>query len=117
MESKKEKLISAVRLWAVSHGMETITDNSDNEERADIAFKKLGKIYGFVTESERSEKELRSVIAKSVLKCDYIYVVTDDNARRRELLKNIPESCGILCYGDSFGLGCLYQVLKEAKKL
>ncbi|MBO7217503.1 MAG: hypothetical protein J6V50_02250 [Clostridia bacterium] len=117
MEDKKENLISAVRLWALSEGMEKLSDEQNYECQTDVAFKKNDKIYGFITEIERAENEIKDVITKAESACDYLYVVTNDNARRRELIKIIPSYCGILCYGDSFGLGHLYQVLKDAKKV
>ena len=113
--NKKELVFGAVWLWAGSQGIDEITNDNDYWFCSDITFKKNNKTYAFIIEVERSFEELKTLTKKAALNCDYIYVVTDDNAKRRELIKVIPSACGILCYGNSFGLGNIYQILKEAR--
>ncbi len=110
MEQKKKNMLTAIRFWAISEGMEeTETDTFD------LLFKKEDKVYGFITEFDRNKPELKMLIEAVISDSDHLYIVTDDNGKRRELIKTIPKRCGILCYGNSFGLGNVYQVLKESE--
>ena len=74
-----------------------------------------GSGYNFITEFDKTSEELLTVISNS--KSNYIYIVTDDNAKRRELIKIIPEYCGIFCNSNPFGLGMLTQILREPQFL
>ncbi len=114
MEEKKERMLSAVRFWTIPNGMEEIHDE-DYTDLTDLVFKKDEKIYGFITEFDRDEKMLKSKSKTARDFCDYIYIVTDDNAKRKYIQDNTVKGTGILCYGNSFGLGYIYQVLREAE--
>ena len=114
MNDKKQKLLSAVWLWAISRGMEEITDDENYTCHTDVTFSKDDKIYGFLTEPDRDAQKLQhaSVFARSF--CDYVYIVTDDEKKREYIKENSTENSGILCYSNPFGFGMTYQVLKEA---
>lgn len=108
--SNKENMLTAVRFWALERGF----DETENVSNADLTFKKGDFKIAFITEFDKSKIQLKYNLADIKRnKGDFIYVVTDDNGKRRELVKNIPDHCGILCYANPFGLGYLYQVLKE----
>lgn len=109
MTEKIKNMLSAVRLWAWAGGMSVINGACMDS----LIAEKNGAKITFITEFDKTHDELLKRIA--AIKSDYIYVVTDDNAKRQTLIKAIPKKCGILCYGNPFGLGCVYQVLKEPK--
>lgn len=112
MNTEKEKILAAVRFWAITQGYEEI----EKRGGADSSFTKDGFITSFITEFDKSSLQLKYAIPSAKReKSDFVYVVTNDNARRRELIKFIPDYCGILCYANSFGLGFVYQVLKKAE--
>ena len=114
MDIKKQKMLCAVKLWAILQGMEEIIDDESYRYWTDIAFKKGDEIIGFITEFDRSKTELIYKIASAKREnVDFIYVVTNDNGKRRKLLAVIPDYCGILCYSNPYGLGFLYQILKK----
>ena len=77
---------------------------------ADIVFKNKEKTVGFIILDEQTDS---SIPLKTG--CDLTYAVISDNKNRGAVQGKIPDTWGILCYGNPFGLGCLYQVLKEAK--
>ena len=79
-----------------------------------IAKKDCNKIT-FLTEFDKTKDELIESISK--FKSDFIYILTNDNGKRRELIKTIPDYCGILFYGNPFGLGNIYIVLKEPQQI
>lgn len=109
---KKERMLNAIRLWCLSEGLEEI-----NKERScdDLIFIKEGHHYGFITEFDKTSEELLVAIANS--KSNYIYILTDDNAKRRKLIKVIPEYCGIFCDSNPIGLGMLMQILRKPQFL
>lgn len=110
---EKKNLLSAIRLWAISRGMYEITDDEDYTYWTDIAFKKENKIYGFITEFDRDAEKLKfkSVFVRDF--CDYAYIVTYDESKKKYIKDNTIDGMGILCYSNAFGLGMTYQVLKE----
>lgn len=114
MKNKKERMLNAIRLWRLNKGLEKITNN-ENYYHTDIAFKKDGKITGFILKFDKDEKKLMSKMVFSKNICDYIYVVTDNSKKCKELTDKIPNEYGLLCYSDSFGLGYAYQLFREAK--
>lgn len=109
---KKERMLNAVRLWCLSEGLEEINKESQSD---DLIFIKEGHHYGFITEFDKTIEELLMAISNS--KSNYIYIVTDDNAKRRKLIKVLPEYCGIFCDSNPFGLGMLTQILREPQFL
>ena len=115
MKNKRERLLDAIRIWAISHSMDEITDDNDYTYWTDIAFTKEDKIYGFITEIDRDAEKLKfkSVFVRDF--CDYAYIVTDDENKKKYIEDNTVDGLGILCYSNAFGLGMTYQVLKEAK--
>ena len=68
-----------------------------------------------LVKTDKSKEELIECITK--IKSDFIYILTNDNGKRRELIEIIPGYCGILFYGNPFGLGNLYMVLKEPQQI
>ena len=114
MNNEKENMLSAIRLWAIMQGYEEI----EKQEKADLTFEKDGLITSFITEFDKKTLELMYVFPLiDKTKTDYLYVVTNDNAKRRELIKIIPDYCGIFFNGNPFGLGYLSMILKEAKQI
>ena len=113
MDIKKQKMLCAVKLWAISQGMEEIIDDESHRYWTDIAFKKGDEIIGFITEFDRDDKTLMSKMVFSRDFCHYIYIVTDDGKKRDALVEKILPEYGILCYSDPYGLGFLYQILKK----
>lgn len=111
MNDKKKKMLSAIRLWAISQGMDEIVGN---ESHTDIAFKKENRIYGFITEFDRDAEKLKSTSVFVRDCCDYVYIVTDDANKKTYIEENTVGNMGIVCYSNRFGLGMVYQVLKEA---
>ena len=107
---KKKLKLDAVRLWCLTTGYEEINNETEN---ADLSFIKNGYRTSFITEFDKTSEELLMAISNS--KSNYIYIVTDDNAKRRELIKIIPEYCGIFCDSNPFGFGMLTQILREPK--
>lgn len=110
--SKKELKLNAVRLWCLVEGYEEINDET---KTADLIFTKNDGSIGFITEFDKTKEELLEAISKSM--SNYIYIVTDDNVKRRKLIKVIPEYCGIFCDSNPFGLGMLTQILREPQFL
>lgn len=111
MEHKKDNTVDNVRFWALCEGMEEVKEFSPENP----TFKKEGFKITFIPEFDRTKEELLSAISKS--ESDFIYVVTNDNRKRRELLKIIPDYCGIFFNGNPFGLGFLSMILKESKQI
>ena len=109
---KKKLKLDAVRLWCLTTGYEEINNETEN---ADLSFIKNGYRTSFITEFDKTSEELLMAISNS--KSNYIYIVTDDNAKRRELIKIIPEYCVIFCNSNPFGLGMLTQILREPQFL
>ena len=87
---KKKLKLYAVRLWCLTTGYEEINNETEN---ADLSFIKNGYRTNFITEFDKTIEELLMAISNS--KSNYIYIVTDDNAKRCKLIKVIPEYCGI----------------------
>ena len=109
---KKKLKLDTVRLWCFTTGYEEI---NDEVESADLNFNKKGYRTSFITEFDKTREELLTAISNS--KSNYIYIVTDDNAKRCELIKVIPPYCGIFCDSNLFGLGMLTQILREPQFL
>ena len=114
---KKERMMNAIRLWCIEQGLNEITDNESYYYHTDIAFTKDNKITGFIFEFDRDDEQLmfKMVFSRSI--CDYVYVVTDDSKKRKELSDKIMDEYGLLCYSNSFGLGYIYQIFKEPKNI
>ena len=113
LSENKVRISNAIRLWCFTEGLEEIIDNENYF--TNIAFRNEGKTTGFIFEFDKGEELLINKIASAKSVCDYIYVVIDDSKKRKETLDKIPKECGIWCYSDSFGLGFIYQLLKEAQ--
>lgn len=108
MNAERKNMLSNVLFWAWGEGMEADAAEVSSDV---LTAQKDGQKITFITEFDRSKEELLECISKN--KSDFVYVVTNDNGKRRELLKFIPDYCGILFHGDPFGLGVLYMVLKQ----
>ena len=110
--NKKKLKLDAVRLWCLTTGYKEINNETEN---ADLSFIKNGYRTNFITEFDKTSEELLMAVSNS--KSNYIYIVTDDNAKRHELIKVLPEYCGIFCNSNPFGLGMLTQILREPQFL
>lgn len=110
-------MLSVIRLWATSQDMEEITNDENYTYWTDIAFTKDNKIYGFITEFDRDAEKLKfkSVFVRDF--CDYAYIVTDDENKKKYIEDNTVGGMGILCYSNAFGLGMTYQILKNPRLL
>ena len=104
---EKNRLINAVKTWCLCRGFEEMEEHSC---AADLVFKNGEKSVGFIILDEQTDS---SIPLKTG--CDLTYAVISDNRIRSAVQKRIPAEWGILCYGDQFGLGCLYQLFREAK--
>ena len=115
MGDERKNMLTGVFFWAWCEGMEVDV----NDVSSDILIAKKGEHkIAFITEFDRSRIELFYKIASLKREhIDYIYVVTNDNGKRRELIKVLPDHCGIFFHGDPFGLGGVYMVLKEPKQI
>ena len=76
MDTKKQKMLCAVKLWAISQGMEEIIDDESHRFWTDIAFKKGDAIVGFITEFDRDDQTLMSKMVFLRGFCNYIYTIT-----------------------------------------
>lgn len=112
MIEEKKNMLSAALLWAWGENMKA--ESSDVSSDMLVAYKD-GLKTTFITEFDKSKEKLIECIAK--IKSDFIYILTNDNGKRRELIEIIPDYCGILFYGNPFGLGNLYMVLKEPQQI
>lgn len=112
MIEEKKNMLSAALLWAWGENMKA--ESSDVSSDMLVAYKD-GLKTTFITEFDKSKENLIECIAK--IKSDFIYILTNDNGKRRELIEIIPDYCGILFYGNPFGLGNLYMVLKEPQQI
>ena len=108
MTEKAKRLFWAVRLWAISQGMTEI-DTKPNQFNA-LFFKNIFTT-AFIPEVDKNQSDLLKCIES--VKSDFIYIVTDNSAKCRELVNVLPCHCGILCYSNPCGLGYTYQVLKQ----
>ena len=106
--NKKNNIIDAVKIWTWNDGFK---EDENAKTGADLTVKKDGQQICFITDFDKTKAELLKTIKK--VNNGYVYVVTDDNANRRKLIKYIPKHCGILCYSNPFGFGFIYQVLKN----
>lgn len=111
MDNKKQGLISSIKFWFLTGGMDDVTDDTQQDV---LIAQKNGLKTTYIIEIDKTKDELLAAINNA--KSDFVYVVVDDNQKRRELVKFIPDHCGIFCYGNPYGLGGLYQVLKNAKR-
>ena len=114
--SKKEMLLGAVWLWAVSQGMDEIEDEK-YIFGADKAFIKDKKAYAFLTEIDKTPEELKKQTATLKSFYDYIYIATNDRHKRKYIEETAIKGVGIMCDSNPFGLGQIFEVLKEAELL
>ena len=114
--SKKEMLLGAVWLWAVSQGMYEIEDEKYTFG-ADKAFIKDKKTYAFLTEIDKTAEELKMQTAALKSFYDYVYVITNDRQKRKYIEENAIKGVGIICDSNPFGLGQMFEVLKQAELL
>lgn len=113
MADKKQTILSTVMIWAMWQGMVDITDDEEYRYHTDSRFEKDGKIIGFITEFDREGEELRNEAVKAKEFCDYVYIVVDDIKKSETIKNSTPTFCGILCYSNPYGLGYIFQVLRE----
>ncbi len=113
MTKKKNNMLSAIRLWAITHNMEEITDIKSNTYLTDITFRKSDKICGFITEFDRESNQLKNEVIASKNFCDYVYIVVDDVKKGNVIKKDTPSFCGILCYSNPYSLGYAFRIFRE----
>lgn len=114
--NKKELLLGAVWFWAISQDMMEIEDKK-YIFGADRAFVKDNKCYAFITEIDRTPEELKKQSASLRHFYHYIYVVTDDRKKKKYIEETAMKGVGIVCDSNPFGLGQIFEVLKEAELL
>ena len=100
------RLRNIVWLWCISEGYEDVSTGES------ICFTKNQKTTTFILETNKSRDELLTCIYEAKQKYDYIFVVINDSSKRRELIKNIPEFCGVFCDSNAFGLGQVTQIFR-----
>lgn len=108
-EPKDNFKFGAIWLWCLSDGYEEVPNKEE------ICFSKEGKITNFIIEFDKSKEDLLKCIHKAKSRYDYIYVVINDSSKYRELVKIIPEFCGIFCDSNAFGTGKVTQIFRDAK--
>lgn len=106
---EKNKLINAVKMWCLCRGFEE-AENSDCT--ADLVFKNAEKTVGFIIFDEQTGNSFPLETG-----CDLTYAVISDPEKRNAVQGKIPDTWGILCYGNPYGLGYMYQLYREAKPL
>ena len=114
--SKKEMILGAVWLWAVSQGMDEIEDEKYTFG-ADKAFIKDKKTYAFLTEIDKTSEELKMQTAALKSFYDYVYIITNDRQKRKYIEETAIKGVGIMCDSNPFGLGQMFEVLKQAELL
>lgn len=112
--TKKEMLLGAVWLWAVSQGMDEIEDEK-YLFGADRAFIKDKKTYAILTEIDKSAKELKTQTATLKSFFDYVYVIINDRQKRKYIEETAIKGVGIMCDSNPFGLGQMFEILKQSQ--
>ena len=113
MNDKKKNMLSNVKFWAMTCEMEELENEEEYIYWMDAVFKKDGKVYGFIIETEPCSEnlKLRSFHVQNL--CDYVYVVIDDSGKRQYAEEHLPPEVGILCYSNAFGLGMVWQEMRK----
>ena len=106
---EKNRLINAVKMWCLCRGFEE-AENSDCT--ADLVFKTENKTIGFILCDEENDDSF-----SPKTECDLTYAVISDPEKRSAVQQRIPDTWGILFYGNPYGLGYMYQLYREAKPL
>ena len=106
---KQKRLLSAVKMWCMYHGF---NETEKSESTAELVFNNKEKTIGFILCDEENDD---SFSLKT--KCDLTYAVISDPEKRNAVQGKIPDTWGILCYGNPYGLGYMYQLFREAKPL
>lgn len=104
---KQKRLLNAVKMWCMYHGF---NETEKRKSSAELVFNNKEKTIGFILCDEENANSF-----SIETECDLTYAVISDPEKRSAVQGKIPDTWGILCYGNPFGLGCLYQVLREAK--
>ncbi len=111
---KKKLKLDTVRLWCLTTGYE---ETNDEIEVADLSFIKNGYRTSFITEFDKTSEELKKQTAVLKSFYDYIYIVTNDRQKRKYIEETAIKGVGIMCSSNPFGLGQMFEVLKEAELL
>ena len=84
------------------------------EQFVSLALKKDDKTVGFLTEYDaNTENELSAKIIAASSSFPLIYMIFSDYKKADEFKKKAPPNCGILCYHNAYGMGFVYQVIKN----
>lgn len=112
IETRKKRKYGAILLFSIAEGYEEI---ENNDSFLDAVFAKDGKSTGYIYEFSRTPEEMLLCIENAKQRVDYIYIMTDDSSKYRELLKSLPEFCGIFCDSNAYGMGMVTQILRPAE--
>ena len=115
--NKEDLLLNAIRLWCLYEGYEEVDNSKESFYFTDAVFMKENKSTGFIFGVYSLTYELIPWIEKAKDECDYLYVAIDDDKYKNDLIKIIPDYCGIFCYSNPSGLGYVTQILKDAKNI
>ena len=110
-KDKKKLKYGAVWIWCIGEGYE---QKENKLNFLDAIFSKNGETTGFIFEFDKTVNEMLYRIEKAKEKVQYIYIVTDDDSKRRSLEKDLPAFCGIFCNSNAFGLGMVTQIMRKA---
>ena len=108
---KKKLKFGAVWFWCIGEGYE---QKENKENLLDATFSKNRETTGFIFEFDKTVNEMLSCIEKAKEKVQYIYIVIDDDSKYQRLKKILPEFCGIFCNSNTFGLGMVTQIMRQA---
>jgi hypothetical protein len=84
---------------------------------ADRAFIKDKNTYAILTEIDKTAEELKMQTAALKSFYDYVYIITNDRQKRKYIEETAIKGVGIMCDSNPFGLGQMFEVLKQAELL
>ena len=99
---EKKRLTDAVRLWCVWRGFEELRRGNFPGE---LAFKTATQTVGFVLLETQTDKYMYRN-----RKYDMVYAVVRNTEELRAARQTVPTEWGILCYGDPYEMGYIFQM-------
>lgn len=112
------KLNSAWLYFSTIEDVENVvTNESDDLNKADIVATIGDKTLGIILYEDEKLEYINKTIINLSKNYDYMCLMFFDSNLRAEIEKSIPESCGMLCYSNSFGNGMVYQLFKDWKNI
>ena len=106
---KQKRLLNAVKMWCMYHGF---NKTEKRKSSAELVFNNKEKTIGFILCDEENANSF-----SIETECDLTYAVISDPEKRSAVQQKIPNTWGILFYGNPYGLGYMYQLYREAKPL